>query len=305
VHFVTPNTDGDEDDFEAEAEPEIEPGDQLENTPNDSSGASKTRQPNDESHEASHEDHISLGYQDQSTFADVSVPGYHSTGNLPSIHDVLNTHISPALTTTPSGAYSISLAKQSVSLAGPSANTSNWQASSIPIQRLSQSPYASKISPFGSNNNNLSPYNSSAFNLSAGPALKWPVNSAYEARLFHHYIVYCTNWIDVCDPRRHFATEVPKRSAHFSVILNGILGLASRHLWLMGKLEEDWSQPFVDQCLQALIVALEDPLAHWDENFLIAVILLRLHEEMSDSDDHCHHFGMNSPPCPSYVTDTC
>jgi hypothetical protein len=57
----------------------------------------------------------------------------------------------------------------------------------------------------------------------------------------------------------------------------------------MGKVAEDLSQPYVDQCLQALIVALEDPLAHWDENFLIAVILLRLHEEMGDTDEHCHH----------------
>jgi hypothetical protein len=57
----------------------------------------------------------------------------------------------------------------------------------------------------------------------------------------------------------------------------------------MGKVVEDVSQPYVDQCLQALIVALEDPLAHWDENFLIAVILLRLHEEMGDADEHCHH----------------
>jgi hypothetical protein len=117
------------------------------------------------------------------------------------------------------------------------------------------------------------------------------VNNAYEARLFHHYIIHCTGWIDVCDPRCHFAKEVPKRAAHFPVILHGILGLAARHLWLMGKEPEDHSQPYVDQCLNALIVALEDPLAHWDENFLVAVILLRLHEEMGDADEQCHHFG--------------
>ncbi|KAF2031745.1 hypothetical protein EK21DRAFT_62618, partial [Setomelanomma holmii] len=121
--------------------------------------------------------------------------------------------------------------------------------------------------------------------------LRWPVTNAYEASLIHHYIVYCTNWIDVCDARRHFEKEVPKRAAHFPVILNGILGLAARHLWLMGKAPEDHSQPYVDQCLQALIVALGDPLAHWDENFLVAVILLRLHEEMGDADEQCHHFG--------------
>jgi hypothetical protein len=77
----------------------------------------------------------------------------------------------------------------------------------------------------------------------------------------------------VCDSRAHFAKEVTKRAAHFPVILNGILGLASRHLWLLSKVPEDNSQPYIDSCLQALIVALEDPLAHWDENFLVAVRL--------------------------------
>ncbi|KAF1929762.1 uncharacterized protein M421DRAFT_59917, partial [Didymella exigua CBS 183.55] len=109
--------------------------------------------------------------------------------------------------------------------------------------------------------------------------------------LFHHYIIHCTSWIDVCDPRCHFAMEVPKRAAHFSVILQGILGLAARHLWLMGRESVDHSQSYVDQCLNALIVALEDPIAHWDEKFLVAVILLRLHEEMGDADEQCHHFG--------------
>lgn len=27
--------------------------------------------------------------------------------------------------------------------------------------------------------------------------------------------------------------------------------------------------------------SLDDPLAHWDENLLVAVVLLRLHEELS------------------------
>ena len=59
----------------------------------------------------------------------------------------------------------------------------------------------------------------------------------------------------------------------------------------MGREPEDHSQPYVDQCLNALIVALEDPLAQWDENFLVTVILLRLNEEMGGVDEQCHHFG--------------
>ncbi|KAH7132468.1 hypothetical protein B0J11DRAFT_228002 [Dendryphion nanum] len=138
---------------------------------------------------------------------------------------------------------------------------------------------------------NISPFSNSAFSPNSSLHLRWPVNSAYEARLFHHFIVHCSPWIDVCDIRCHFGKEVPKRAAHFPVILNGILGLAARHLWLIEKTDKDRSQGYIDNCLQALIVALQDPLAHWDENFLVAVILLRLHEEMGDADEQCHHFG--------------
>jgi hypothetical protein len=118
---------------------------------------------------------------------------------------------------------------------------------------------------------NISPFSSTAFSPNTSIKLRWPVCNAWEARLLHHFIVHCTLWIDVCDSKCHFGKEVPRRAAQFPVILNGILGLASRHLWLLGKIVEDHSQSYIDSCLQALIVALEDPLAHWDENFLVAV----------------------------------
>lgn len=162
------------------------------------------------------------------------------------------------------------------------------------------SPHATNTSALESNLS-MSPYYSTAFGSSLSLTPRWPVNNAYEARLFHHYIIQCTEWVDVCDSRCHFAKEVPKRAARFPVILKAILGLAARHLWLMGRVAEDLSSPYVDDCLQALIVALEDPLAHWDENFLVAVILLRLHEEMGDADEQCHHLGtariLNSISC--------
>lgn len=130
--------------------------------------------------------------------------------------------------------------------------------------------------------NHISPFSNSAFSPNSSLSLSWPVKDPFEAQLFHHYIVACSDWIDVCDSRRHFTREVPKRAAHFPIILNAILGVAARHLWLIQKLDKDRSQPYVDQCLQSLIIALEDPLAHWDENFLVAVILLRIHEEIGE-----------------------
>jgi hypothetical protein len=287
VHFVEPNKDsGDEEEYEAAPEREAN----SESTPNDLDVASKSRQTDQRLNRGSSESQLASSYRDLNPFATVPIPEFDDSSDLPSIHDVLNTHIPPSLVNVNNGgSNSASQSTRAVSSTNQLANTSHWQASPGLLQRLSQSPSLSKKSPFGSINNNQSPYNSTAFSPSSAPTLKWPVNNAYEARLLHHYLFFCTDWIDVCDSRQHFSTEVPKRAVHFPVILNGILGLAARHCWLMGKVAEDLSQPYVDQCLQALIVALEDPLAHWDENFLIAVILLRLHEEMGDTDEHCHH----------------
>ncbi|KAI4935417.1 uncharacterized protein J4E92_002706 [Alternaria infectoria] len=288
LHFVEPNKDSDdEEEYEAGPESEANP----ESTPNTLDVASKARRQNSNLNRVSSESRLASTYDDLTSFADLPTSGFNDTSDLPSIHEVLNPQVPSSLVGVTSGiSNSTPQSVRAVSSISQLVNT-NWQASPGSLQRLSQSPGLSKKSPFGSINNNQSPYNSTAFSPSSAPTLRWPVNNAHEARLLHHYLFFCTSWIDVCDSRRHFATEVPKRAAHFPVILNGILGVAARHSWLMGKAVEDVSQPYVDQCLQALIVALEDPLAHWDENFLIAVILLRLHEEMGDADEHCHHLG--------------
>jgi hypothetical protein len=223
-----------------------------------------------------------------------SIPRFGETSELPSITDILNSHVSPAYTAQRSDYNSVTqprrmvLAPASVSEVIAGGIVGNWHAS--PTSNPQSSPHVTKTPPLDSFHD-ISPFANSTFTPNSSLRLRWPVSDAYEASLLHHYIVYCTNWIDVCDSRRHFENEVPKRAARCPVILHGILGLAARHVWLMGKTAEDHSQPYVNQCLQALIVALEDPLAHWDENFLVAVILLRLHEEMGDADEQCHHFG--------------
>jgi hypothetical protein len=65
----------------------------------------------------------------------------------------------------------------------------------------------------------------SAFSLNSSLSLSWPVKNSLEVRLFYHYIVACSDRVDVCDSRRHSTREVPKRAAHFPVILNDIIGL--------------------------------------------------------------------------------
>ena len=113
----------------------------------------------------------------------------------------------------------------------------------------------------------------------------------------------------MCDKKCHFGREVPKRAAHYPVLANAIFALSSRHLNVLTGSDDSASPHYVSKCLQILINNLEDPLGHWDENFLAAVIILRSHEEMSgmletmcsnelfvliiplDVDERCHLLG--------------
>lgn len=295
VHFLAPNTDGDDEAVPVEAETQAN-STEPETSSDKSTEIARNATSTDSTFVAGTAAvDLALSYNDRSPFSSISVPVF-SENDLPSIHDVLSRtvtldNISPADNFQAANLGRHDSFGRNDSISSVLQKTSAWPNSPGSNPRASSSPHIFKKSPLDSVHN-ISPYNSTTFPQSPSAlAPKWPVNNAYEGRLFHHYIIHCTPWIDVCDPRCHFAKEVPKRAAHFPVILHGILGLAARHLWLMGKEPEDHSQLWVDQCLNALIVALEDPLAHWDENFLVAVILLRLHEEMGDADEQCHHFG--------------
>lgn len=50
---------------------------------------------------------------------------------------------------------------------------------------------------------------------------------------------------------------------------------------MVANVEDDESPKYADKCLQVLIKAMDDPFAHWDENLLAAVVIMRLHEELS------------------------
>lgn len=289
---MTPNTDGEEQDPDLDAVDELEPDIGTNDVPAVANGPSASLQSPQEQefgHEID-ENNTSFSTNYINTDYGVSIPTYGSTSDVPTIQERVNSQAT-TLYATQDNDYSVDSQLRRAASANDvfsSTSLAGWRAS--PSSNPHSSPSVHKKSPFESTQN-ISPFATSTFSPNSSINLKWPVSTAYEASLLHHYIVYCTGWIDVCDSRHHFEKEVPKRAAHFPVILHGILGLAARHLWLMGKAMEDQSQQYVDRCLNALIVALEDPLAHWDENFLVAVILLRLHEEMGDADEQCHHFG--------------
>lgn len=99
--------------------------------------------------------------------------------------------------------------------------------------------------------------------------------------LRRHVVSTNKSQIDTTDPHAHFQQEVPRRVPYHPIIANAILALSSRHVALTTDTPEDPSAHYADKCLQMLMKSLDDPLAHWDENLLVAVVLLRLHEELS------------------------
>jgi hypothetical protein len=281
VRFVAPNTEGDEEalEFEPEESASEESG---------SAAFQQQQKPTDDTF-----DHVfASSYPGRTSFA-----GLHRTDSqisvsqdiptllesptdgaplLPPIHDILTSshnRTNSGTVTEHSEPYFTS--DRSISGfgdgSGPTFSNTHSNSVQLPETNTTGSIGSIHLSP---PQDIISPFSASALSPNTALNLRWPVNNAWEARLFHHFIAYCTPWIDVCDARRHFGKEVPKRAVHFPVILHGLLGVAARHLWLLGKTSEDHSEPYIDCCLQPLIVALEDPLAHWDENFLVAVCTL-------------------------------
>ena len=85
----------------------------------------------------------------------------------------------------------------------------------------------------------------------------------------------------MCDALEHFGKEVPRRVPYYPIIANAIFALASRHMSMTSNEQDTTSIQYSDKCLEMLIKSMDDPFAHWDENLLAAVVILRLHEELS------------------------
>lgn len=125
-----------------------------------------------------------------------------------------------------------------------------------------------------------------------GGSAAWPIQNRREAQLFHYYIKSAAPWVDVLDPLEHFGKEVPRRVPYYPILANAIYALSSRHMAMLTNTDDSDSPHYADKCLQILIKSMDDPFAHWDENLLAAVVILRLHEELSHDDDiRCHLFG--------------
>ncbi|KAK2042475.1 hypothetical protein LZ31DRAFT_596398 [Colletotrichum somersetense] len=126
----------------------------------------------------------------------------------------------------------------------------------------------------------------------------WPLIGRQEATLFRHYVEKLGFWLDLCDPIRHFETEVPQRSGTCPILLNAIFALAARHLSLTSAYDSLASNRYHEQCLNYLIPLLDHAGTVSDENLFAATIILRVLEEIDvntlGQDAHGHLLGIHA-----------
>lgn len=115
-----------------------------------------------------------------------------------------------------------------------------------------------------------------------------------EASLMRHFIQKLAPWTDVCDIHSHFSTEVPRRALENNMVLQAVLALSARHDAILAN-DSDWeASAYHGQCLKLLIAALDEAETNCDENMLIAVVILRIYEELeTNTDQQFHLLGSN------------
>ncbi|KJZ74269.1 hypothetical protein HIM_06275 [Hirsutella minnesotensis 3608] len=121
--------------------------------------------------------------------------------------------------------------------------------------------------------------------------LQFPFKDPKAARYLIHFIHKLSPWVDICDPARHFATEVPKRVCQFPLLAFSLLAFSSRQVSCKTGVLDSACEAYYANALRVLIPLLDDPVQSVSENTLASIVLLRLYEEFSDVDSGTHLLG--------------
>ncbi|KAL4921465.1 hypothetical protein BDW62DRAFT_174744 [Aspergillus aurantiobrunneus] len=152
-----------------------------------------------------------------------------------------------------------------------------------PASGPSPLPSVSTWADFSPPTSSLSPHQSSTTPM-----------TTREASLLRTFIQTLSPRFDVCDQHSHFSTEVPRRALQVPMVLKAVLALASRHAAIMSG-SNDWeASEYHSQCIELLLRALSQAKGSYDDNLLITVVILRVHEELERAtDEKCHWLGSN------------
>ncbi|CAG8191961.1 unnamed protein product [Penicillium olsonii] len=115
------------------------------------------------------------------------------------------------------------------------------------------------------------------------------VLSLREASLMRYFIQRLAPWADICDIHCNFSTEVPRRALENPMVLKAILALSSRHDAILANDSDLEASAYHGECLEMLIAALNEAETNCDENMLIAVVILRIYEELENNTDQKFH----------------
>lgn len=124
----------------------------------------------------------------------------------------------------------------------------------------------------------------------------WPHASIQEACLMRYFIDELACWFDLCDPERHFALIVPQRARQCPALLNAIYTASARHLCRLDQYKKENAVEYLEKrladlhietaveyhsrCIEHLVSVSDDPEAVFDENLLVASVILRFYEEV-------------------------
>ncbi|CAG7992809.1 unnamed protein product [Penicillium salamii] len=113
--------------------------------------------------------------------------------------------------------------------------------------------------------------------------------SLREASLMRYFIQRLAPWADICDIHSNFSTEVPRRALENPMVLKAILALSARHDAILANDSDLEASTYHGECLEMLIAALNEAETNCDENMLIAVVILRIYEELENNTDQKFH----------------
>ncbi|RGP80923.1 hypothetical protein FLONG3_973 [Fusarium longipes] len=111
-------------------------------------------------------------------------------------------------------------------------------------------------------------------------APRWPLEDPQEAMLFYNFIHVLAPLFDLCDSERHFATVVPRRAVMCPPLMNAVLAASAKRLSRVDGFDGLVVDKYHQNCLDALIPALNSSVALIDENLLTAIVILRYMEEL-------------------------
>lgn len=117
-----------------------------------------------------------------------------------------------------------------------------------------------------------------------------------QASLLRYFADELAGWFDLCDPERHFALVVPQRAKHCPALLNAIYTASARYLSRLERyrnngmveyngnplpnLNMETAAEYHSKCTEHLVSVSDNLDVLYDENLLVASVILRFYEEI-------------------------